>query len=815
MWSTSSLPGSAKSIYTTGTDTTVALIPFGSGTIAFLAYDWFNAEPVGSQDGGWLQVLDSAVEEVSASNVNQPPTAVDDSGAGFTTDEDTAFTTASVLANDSDPEGDPLSIVNIDTGGTTGLVTDNGDGTFDYDPNGQFESLAIGESATDTFEYTIADSAVAAATTITFSESVQSTGSGGGFNGQTNRFLISADGEYRAEFFWLNTSGHDHINSGTPEAESNHNYARTFGLNQLQGVRITRTDGALFDLASMDLLDGEVAVGQLNDFNTGAGTFTLFDAVGTLSFGSQFEDVNEVYFVDPWAAGGSSTSNNWDNIRLETGGGSGTTDTATVTITINGVNDAPTIDAGGGVASDTFVVTVNNVAPAVGLSAVSPIDENDVAELTGSYTDPGTLDEHEVTVQWEDPNNATDSVFDVSAIADLTVGDTFTSTSGDGAVLEVTALTADTVDFRVEHQYLDDGVSGTPWPGANGTASDDSTIVVTVQDDDSGVGEADTTFTVSNVAPMITAFETDSPFCGGADENETVTATLEFTDPGVLDTHEVLIDWGDGNVDTIHLSGDRVINPTHVYATGGVFEVTVSVADDDQPNVLAEDSTTVVVSGVGVVGNTLYVVGTDGDDQVSINQTGNGTIKVHADFLQSSGPRNIPAAGVEQISVILCGGDDHATIAGNMTLPAIIDGGDGDDHLKAGRGGAVLLGGDGNDKLIGGSGNDIMIGGAGLDRLVGGPGEDFMAGGSSSYESDPATHTLADDQALLGFLQDWSSADSRAARESALDDLANSLTDDGDEDKLTGASGNDWFFADQEDLVTDLVANGNGNGGGN
>ena len=30
-------------------------------------------------------------------------------------------------------------------------MTDNGDGTFTYDPNGAFENLAVGETATDTF----------------------------------------------------------------------------------------------------------------------------------------------------------------------------------------------------------------------------------------------------------------------------------------------------------------------------------------------------------------------------------------------------------------------------------------------------------------------------------------------------------------------------------------------------------------------------------------------------------------------------------------------------------------------------------------
>ena len=37
----------------------------------------------------------------------------------------------------------------VDTTGTLGSVTNNGDGTFSYDANGKFESLAAGQSATE------------------------------------------------------------------------------------------------------------------------------------------------------------------------------------------------------------------------------------------------------------------------------------------------------------------------------------------------------------------------------------------------------------------------------------------------------------------------------------------------------------------------------------------------------------------------------------------------------------------------------------------------------------------------------------------
>jgi len=38
-----------------------------------------------------------------------------------------------------------------------GILTYNGDGTFDYDPNGKFNALGAGEQAQDTFTYTVTD----------------------------------------------------------------------------------------------------------------------------------------------------------------------------------------------------------------------------------------------------------------------------------------------------------------------------------------------------------------------------------------------------------------------------------------------------------------------------------------------------------------------------------------------------------------------------------------------------------------------------------------------------------------------------------
>ena len=79
----------------------------------------------------------------------------------YPTDENTALSVAAnvgLLANDSDADAsDVLTVSGVNTAGTLGVVTWNANGSFTYNPNGRFESLAVGQTATDTFTYTVSD----------------------------------------------------------------------------------------------------------------------------------------------------------------------------------------------------------------------------------------------------------------------------------------------------------------------------------------------------------------------------------------------------------------------------------------------------------------------------------------------------------------------------------------------------------------------------------------------------------------------------------------------------------------------------------
>ena len=130
--------------FTQGSDGSVT--DNGDGTLTYTPDADFSGTDTftyvaGDGNGG----ADVATVTVVVGAVNDSPVAVDDAGA---TNEDTDVT-IDVLANDSDPEGDPISIFSV-TQPANGTVVDNGDGTTTYTPNPDF-------NGNDTYTYTITD----------------------------------------------------------------------------------------------------------------------------------------------------------------------------------------------------------------------------------------------------------------------------------------------------------------------------------------------------------------------------------------------------------------------------------------------------------------------------------------------------------------------------------------------------------------------------------------------------------------------------------------------------------------------------------
>jgi Ca2+-binding RTX toxin-like protein len=203
----------------------------------------------------------------------------------------------------------------------------------------------------------------------------------------------------------------------------------------------------------------------------------------------------------------------------------------------------------------------------------------------------------------------------------------------------------------------------------------------------------------------------------------------------------------------------------------------------------------------------LVVRGTSGDDVIDIRSTGTpGQIQVSirsATFTL----KKIYAGNFSRILVYGRTGNDQITVQSAVKLPALLFGGAGDDNLQAGGGPTALVGGDGNDRLQGGSGRDLLVGGRGGDRLSSGGGDDILIAGSTDYD--------ARIQSLCAVLDAWNGTGSYTARVSGLGAVLNASTvhDDGDEDRLAGSGGADWFFAAlsagagrKKDLVSDASA---------
>jgi Ca2+-binding RTX toxin-like protein len=213
-------------------------------------------------------------------------------------------------------------------------------------------------------------------------------------------------------------------------------------------------------------------------------------------------------------------------------------------------------------------------------------------------------------------------------------------------------------------------------------------------------------------------------------------------------------------------------------------------------------------------GTALLIVGTAGDDNIDVTPgAGPGTLTVSVNGVTTTQPaptgRIIIVAGAGNDSVHLAGsvgnsawiygeaGDDQLN-AGNVTS----------GH------GNLLIGGKGRDQINGGSGRDVMIGGDGGDKVVGNPGDDILVAGYTLKDDRAAA---GHEPFWCDVMDEWGSTNAFAQRVNNLRNgsggaahngtsfLLPQVRDDGDFDEvdnLNGSSGDDWFIvATGEDKV--------------
>ncbi|MEO1152175.1 MAG: Ig-like domain-containing protein [Pseudomonadota bacterium] len=712
--------------------------------------------PLAEQDGS-----DSiGLVRITINGVNDGPIAANDA---IMTDEDSAQSGNVLLDNGSGADRDPdtndiLSVgeVNgvaalVDTQFTLSsgaLLTLNGDGTFDYDPNGAFEGLTENETATDTFSYTLVDG-------------------NGGFDQATVTLTINGINDRPEALPDMVSTAEDAVLTGNLFSD-NGNGADT----DSEGDAIT-----VFSVAEINRDDDQAFIGPLGQ--VAAFGILQVDADGDFVFDPTANPVANalgdgeiltqtfLYRVTDEDTPSEPLLVGADVARDMAGDTIGRLD-----ITITGVNDAP-------IAVNDFGITGED-GPSVSFNLTdndSDVDNNDDPEISSIDT-TGTLglvtinpDNDSVSY---DPNGAFEALG-----AGETTTDTFTYTINDGngglATATVTveiigendapmdedeAVSVDedgpvlTVNLLDNATDLDagamlfiDGDFSAVTPGGTATVQPSGTFTFDPGTDFNSLRDGQTATLVFDY--------TVSDNNGGRDPssitvtvNGTNDAPMAFNDTGTTNENEAI------RLDVLinDTDPDTGLDPTLASSTAPIGD-TLSVARIEGVDVMVGDSVT-IASGARV---TLLADGTlDYDPNGGLDNLRFGESTI--DRFTYTAVDDFGALSAASVAVTVAGrgtsvpdtlrdtvtemnsrpggpagmGTDNDDAIGGGTRADVIFGRDGDDRIVANGGNDTVLGDAGDDTLVGGSGRDVLLGGDDNDRVDGGGGADILLGGAGN-----------------------------------------------------------------------------------
>ncbi|MEA1952641.1 MAG: PKD domain-containing protein [Planctomycetota bacterium] len=296
-------------------------------------------------------------------------------------------------------------------------------------------------------------------------------------------------------------------------------------------------------------------------------------------------------------------------------------DNGTYTVTVTVFDDDGSSDV------ETFQVQVDNVNPLLDTLFVTSVDEDGTVHLTGTYSDVGTQDTHDLTIDW-----------------------------GEGAP-ETVVVAGGT--FDVTHQYLDDNPTA--------TGSDDYTVGVTLTDDDGGTDTGSVTATVTNVNPVVSIVGAPAT----VSEGTLISLSANVTDQGTLDTFTYA--WSVTKNGNPYDSGS---DPAFSFTPDdgdAVYEVSVTVTDDDTG--VADDSATINVT------NVVPTIALSGDASVdegsyyaltlgAITDPGDDTVSQYVVFWGDNTSNTYTTDGVKTHYY-----DDDALVTGPISVTLIDDDG--------------------------------------------------------------------------------------------------------------------------------------------
>ncbi len=578
--------------------------PFGLTDVGYVASPTF----ADIDNDGDLDVFSGGTGDAILYFENNPkPVAVDDSA---TTDEDTPIT-GNVLSNDTDPDSDPLSVTEINGVATNvgtqitlasgALLTLNANGSYSYNPNAQFEALNNGDTATDSFTYTISDGVSTDTATVTVT-----------INGVNDAPVAVNDSAT--------------TNEDTP-------------VNISVLTNDTDVDGNPLSISSFT--------------NGSKGTVTLNNN------GTPGNTTDDFLVYTP-----NANVNGTDSFTYTISDGNGGTNTATVNLTINPVNDAPTL-ANALPDKTTTENTAFNFTFAA--NTFNDVDAGD------TLTYNATLDNGNALPSWLSFNatartfSGTPTAANVGSInVKVTATDTGSASVSDIFVLSVTPLNltgtpnADTLTGTASNNIIDGKASNDTLTGGGGQ----DTFVIRSGD---GID------TITDFGGVGTGSNPSAAVIANVD-------TLQFTGTGLTAKNLQLTQ----NGTNLEVSFEDVANTKVIlqnFQLQNLDNLTASGSTPALANILFDGQTSP----------------TDSFDVIDANSTQTTVFQQNTVTFLNDSNNNISGFDNSNDVINGQGGNDR------------IDGKSGNDHLR---------GGAGNDTLIGGAGNDVLTGGAGADRFL-------------------------------------------------------------------------------------------------
>ena len=716
-------------VFDAGADTlTYTASGFESLAVGETATDTFTYI-ISDGNGG----TDTQTVTLTVTGLNDTPAAVADAisiNEGAT--DGTLHTT--LLSNDTDVDtSDVLDITLIDNTGLTGALTfDAGADTLTYTASG-FESLAVGQIATETFSYSITDG-------------------NGGTDTQTVTLTIVGQNDGPVALDDVATTNEDSTTSGNVLADNG--------------------SGADYDIDTSDTLSVQTD-GTAQDGSNG-GTF-VFDANGDFVFdpGSDFQDLDD---------GETRTTSVTYTLEDNNGG----TDTGTLTVTVSGLNDAPVatndsnqgeLDEGG----NTIIINESD------LMSNDNDPENDTLNIVNMSIDPseGTITDNgdgtwtytstADSLSYSGQPTITYTIEDDGALQDtgtfnVRVFNIVTGTSGDDVLTSA--------DINTPHKFIgldgNDDITGSNQRDIFIVANGNNTMAGADGDDDfifegaltgensldggAGTdrilgGDSDDSFTLASINSVgtINMGSGDDTIYGTTGDDTYDFGGVTFTGLETFDGNggtDIII--GDGSSETINLrSITTMIGIDHIDGQGGNDIIYGSQSDD---HIYASEGIdflrgeggddTFYVFGTanfgdpdGFIGGSGYdrIVGTAGDDDIAIDGTS---------YRGFSGIEEIDGgAGFNRIL-----GDDYGGLRNdNLDFSDIlllnidyIDGRSGNDTIRGSQAADTIRISAGTDTLYGEGGDDTfefsgskqegdtIHGGAGTDTIMGSAGDDVL-----------------------------------------------------------------------------------------